>query len=339
MTVQKKISAVKNFVNGKVAILGDMMLDVYLRGDVTRISPEAPVPVINVNKRTCCLGGAANVMRNIATLKGSAWAFGTVGADASGREVISELDKFGINRDGLITVNNRRTTEKCRIISGVQQLLRADFEDVCPLDDASREKMVSMIEKLITDGSINAVIFDDYAKGVLETWMLERIIAAAKQKNIITLLDPKPGVNGVAPTKNITVLKPNRSEAFVLAGVPDDHFAGEPAQNKNLLAAAKRIFEKWTPEYLLISLAAQGMALFHGGELVRHIPTRAQEVFDVSGAGDTVAATVTLALASGCDIITAAEIANCAAGIVVGKVGTAPVDSDELISVISKNNF
>ncbi len=336
MTVQEKISAVKNFANGKVAVLGDMMLDVYLWGSVTRISPEAPVPVVNVNRRTCCLGGAANVMRNITTLNGKVWGFGMVGDDVSGKEVLAELDRFGIDRSGVAAIADRRTTEKCRIIAGTQQLLRTDFENIRPLDENSRDKMVSAIETLISDGQINAVIFDDYAKGVLDARMLERIIAAAGKKSIITLLDPKPGMNSTAPVKGLTVLKPNRSEAFAMAGITDDHFAGDPAQNFHLHTAAEKIFECWAPEYLLISLAAQGMVVFHQGKMLKHIPTRVQEVFDVSGAGDTVAATVALAMASGCDITGAAEIANYAAGIVVGKIGTATVSNSELISVIEQ---
>lgn len=339
METKNKISAVKKFTNGKIAVIGDMMLDVYFRGDVTRISPEAPVPVVNVSKRTSCLGGAANVMRNITSLGGRAWAFGVTGSDESGREVVSELDKAGIDHAGVIAVSGRRTTEKCRIIAGAQQLLRADFENTCPVDDASREKIVGQLEELIASGNINAVIIDDYAKGLLDSWMLERLISAAQRSNIITLFDPKPVNGSIRPVKGLTVLKPNRSEAFMLAGINDDRFSGAPAENRNLLLAAEKIFAAWSPEYLLISLAAQGMALFHDGRLLKHIPTRAREVFDVSGAGDTVAATLTLALASGCDIASAAEIANSAAGIVVGKIGTTPVSQTELLAVFEEKQF
>jgi D-beta-D-heptose 7-phosphate kinase/D-beta-D-heptose 1-phosphate adenosyltransferase len=301
---------------------------------VTRISPEAPVPVVNVGKRTFCLVGAANVMRNIATLGGKALAFGAVGDDASGKEIIAGLDEFNIAHDGIVTAAGRRTTEKCRVVAGAQQLLRADFEDTLPLNDDLREIMVGKIEQLIADGKLDAVIFDDYAKGVLDAWMLQRIIAAARQAHVVTLLDPKPKAGGVTPVKGLTVLKPNRGEAFALSGVHDDNFAGDPAENQALLTAAAKIFEIWEPEYLLISLAAQGMALFHNGELLKHIPTRAQEVFDVSGAGDTVAASCTLALATGNDAVLAAEIANFAAGVVVGKIGTAPIMRDELLAAV-----
>lgn len=334
MTEQEKIAAIMRFDRVRVAVLGDLMLDVYLWGSVTRISPEAPVPVVNVSKRTFCLGGAANVMRNIATLGGNALAFGAIGDDVSGREIITGLGEFGIDADGLVKTADRRTTEKCRVVAGAQQLLRADFEDASPLDDGLREVMVQKIEKLICQNAVDAVIFDDYAKGVLDAWMLERIIAVAKENGVITLLDPKPKAGGVTPVKGLTLLKPNRGEAFALSGVHDDNFAGDPAENAALREAAEKIFAVWEPEYLLISLAAQGMAIFKNGELLKIIPTRAREVFDVSGAGDTVAASCTLALASGCDAVSAAEIANFAAGVVVGKIGTAPILKEELLDAV-----
>ena len=334
MTEQDKLAAIMRFDRGRVAVLGDLMLDVYLWGSVTRISPEAPVPVVNVKKRTFCLGGAANVMRNIATLGGHALAFGAIGDDISGREIISGLQEFDICSDGLVASPNRRTTEKCRVVAGAQQLLRADFEDVGALDDDLRQIMVQKIEDLIRAEKIDAVIFDDYAKGVLDAWMLERIIAVAREFNVITLLDPKPKAGGVTPVKGLTMLKPNRGEAFALSGVHDDNFTGDPADNGALRLAAEKIFTVWEPEYLLISLASQGMAIFKGGELLKIIPTRAREVFDVSGAGDTVAASCTLAMATGCDAVSAAEIANFAAGVVVGKIGTAPILKEELLDAV-----
>lgn len=327
-------TAVENFSSAKIAVIGDLMLDVYLWGAVNRISPEAPVPVVNVRKRTCCLGGAANVMRNIATCGGHAAAFGAIGNDEAGKELLQELQKFGISPTGIVTSDMRRTTEKCRVIAGAQQLLRTDFEDTMPLEDELREKMVCSIEKLIREKQINAIIFDDYAKGVLAAWMLERIIAVAKEHNVVTILDPKPKTGGVPAVKGLTLLKPNRSEAFALSKVLDDNTGCPPEEDQKLLLAAKKIYSEWEPEYLLISLASQGMALFHQGELLKIIPTMAREVFDVSGAGDTVAAVCTMALAGGCDAVTAAAIANHAAGVVVGKIGTAPIMKNELLAAL-----
>ena len=327
--------AVEKFSNTKIAVIGDLMLDVYLWGSVTRISPEAPVPVIDVRKRTSCPGGAANVMRNISTCGGNVIAFGAIGNDESGAALLHELEELHIDNSGIVTSGTRRTTEKCRVVAGSQQLLRADFEDAFPLEDDLREKMVSHVEKLIEANAVDAVIFDDYAKGVLSAWMLERIIAAAKKHHVATILDPKPKAGGVTAVKGLTLLKPNRSEAFALSKVHDHGTADNPADDEYLVMAAKKIHEEWEPEYLLISLASQGMALFRQGKLLKIIPTMAREVFDVSGAGDTVAAVCTMALASGCDAETAAVIANHAAGVVVGKIGTAPVYKEELISALN----
>ena len=327
-------SAVERFSNARIAVVGDVMLDVYLWGAVNRISPEAPVPVVDVSRRSCCLGGAANVMRNIATCGGKVYAFGAVGNDDSGKELLSELDKFDIDSTGIVRSNSRRTTEKCRVIAGAQQLLRTDFEDVLPLEDDLREKMVLGIENLIADSAVDVIIFDDYAKGVLAAWMLERIIAAATPRGIVTILDPKPKAGGVPPVKGLTLLKPNRSEAFALSQVHDHGVYPDPAEDAALNEAARKIAAVWEPEYLLISLASQGMALYHQGELRQIIPTMAREVFDVSGAGDTVAAVCAMAMASGCEAVDAAAIANCAAGVVVGKIGTAPIYKDELLTAL-----
>ena len=328
-------NAVENFSRAKIAVVGDIMLDVYLWGDVNRISPEAPVPVVNVRKRTCCPGGAANVMRNIATCGGNVTAFGAIGDDESGRELLKELQALAVDHRGTIASPARRTIEKCRVIAGAQQLLRADFEDASPLEDELRETMVSRIVELIENGEVDAVIFDDYAKGTLSAAMLEKIIAVARKNSIITILDPKPKAGGVPPVKGLTLLKPNRSEAFALAKISDHGQFIDPAKDELLKKAAEKINDEWSPDYLLISLAAQGMALFEHGKLLKIIPTMAREVFDVSGAGDTVAAVCTAALATGCDAVTAAEIANFAAGVVVGKIGTAPIMKDELISALN----
>ena len=327
--------AVENFSKTRIAVIGDLMLDVYLWGNVSRISPEAPVPVVDVRKRTSCPGGAANVMRNISTCQGNVIAFGAIGNDESGSTLLRELEELKVDTSGIVTSHQRRTTEKCRVIAGSQQLLRADFEDALPLEETLRKKMVSDVENLIRNQAVDAVIFDDYAKGVLAAWMLERIIAVAKQYHVATILDPKPKAGGVSVVKGLTLLKPNRSEAFALSQVHDTGSSCNPAEDQSLALAAKKIYEEWEPEYLLISLASQGMALFKNGSLLKIIPTMAREVFDVSGAGDTVAAVCTMALASGCDAETAAIIANHAAGVVVGKIGTAPVFKDELISALN----
>ena len=337
MPKNKEISAINNFSTGRVAVIGDIMLDTYLWGAVNRISPEAPVPVVDVRRRSCCPGGAANVIRNIATLRGHAKAFGLVGNDSAGKEVIALLNDYGADTSGIIRSSERRTTEKCRIAAGSQQLLRADFEDTAPISEDLRNKLVKKVIKLIRDAEIDAVIFDDYAKGVLCADMLKVIIKEAQKHNIFTMLDPKPKAGGVTPVAGLTLLKPNRSEAFALAGISDPGPVNDAASDLPLRRAAEKIFEIWQPENLLISLAAQGMMLFPASGNPQIIPTRAREVFDVSGAGDTVAAVCTLALATGCTPLFAAELANRAACVVVGKIGTAPILYDELLTAVSDN--
>lgn len=327
----------KNFSAGRVAVIGDIMLDAYLWGAVNRISPEAPVPVVDVRRRSCCPGGAANVIRNLATLNAHAKAFGIVGNDPAGREVINLLKEYGADTSGIVRSNERRTTEKCRVIAGAQQLLRADFEDTTPIPEDVRDKLVGKVVRHIRKKEIDAVIFDDYAKGVLCADMLKVIIKEARKYNVFTMLDPKPKSGGVTPVAGLTLLKPNRNEAFALAGINDPGPVDDPACDQMLHRAAEKIFEIWQPENLLISLAAQGMIIFPAGGTPKIIPTRAREVFDVSGAGDTVAAVCTLALATGCDVQQAAELANRAAGVVVGKIGTAPILFEELFAAVNDN--
>ena len=315
------VKVLERFRDGRVAVLGDMMLDVYLWGSVTRISPEAPVPIVGVHKRSSCLGGAANVIRNIALLGARVRAFGVCGDDEAAREMRRAFDDLGIASDGMVCDPSRRTTEKRRIIAGGQQLLREDFEDTRAVGDEVRRGLVDRVVDLIRKDELDAVIFEDYAKGVLTSWMLEEIVAEAAKKRVFTALDPKPG--NLSPVKGIGVIKPNRLEAFAMAKLTDS----------DLPEVADRLIEEWGPQQLMISLAAQGLALYLPGEKqAKVIPTRAREVFDVSGAGDTVTGTYTLAFVSGAPPEEAAEIANLAAGVVVGKVGTAPITYNELMA-------
>ena len=312
---------IDRFGDMRVAVLGDLMLDVYFWGEANRISPEAPVPVVDVKRITRCLGGAGNVMSNIVTLGGCSLAFGMIGNDEGGRQLLAELDRFGIDRTGVQVDESRRTTEKQRVLAGHQQLLRLDHEDIGRASDVIREKIVEQVLTLIRERKIDGLIFEDYRKGLLSEAMLEVIVPEANRYGIRTALDPKPG--SLLPVPGISVIKPNRSEAVRMCGLPN-------ADSLPLDQVAEALLEKWQPEHLLISLAQDGMALFsrNGGKTV--IPTRAREVFDVSGAGDTVVASFMLALAAGAAPVEAAEIGNYAAGVVVGKVGTSPVSAEEL---------
>jgi D-beta-D-heptose 7-phosphate kinase/D-beta-D-heptose 1-phosphate adenosyltransferase len=332
--IGKLTAAANHFGKCRIAVVGDLMLDIYIWGNVTRISPEAPVPIVHVQKETNCLGGAANVMRNAVTMGGKeVYAFGVVGDDANGEEVHRQLETFGIDSGGVYSDPRRRTIEKQRIIAGHQQLLRIDFEDVREVENTCREYAVGQMMKLIEEDKIDAIIFEDYGKGMLSEEMLETVIPAARAKGIVTALDPKPG--HLRPVRGLSFMKPNRSEAFAMAGRVFRDQGLPPREDPQLLEVAEILLDEWAPECLVISLAAQGMALFRRNHEMLVIPTRAQEVFDVSGAGDTVIAALTLGLAAGADIADAAHIANFAAGIVVGRVGTATVSAAELIRSFS----
>ena len=336
MISRNKSDILSCFSSARVAVLGDIMLDVYLWGQATRISPEAPVPVVSVKKRTRCLGGAANVMRNIATLGAAAEGYGVIGDDDTGRQVLAEFAAAEICGSGVLRDPARPTTEKRRIMASGQQLLRVDQEDTSPISDEIRRKMVNLIIGRIRSGSLDAIIFEDYAKGLLASWMLEEIVSEAKKYNVATALDPKPG--GIDPVRGLTFIKPNRSEAFAMTNIQDRTPGADPETDPALGSAAEALLEQWQPDHLLISLAAQGMGLFRRNRKAEIIPTRAREVFDVSGAGDTVTAAYTLALASGADPVTAADIANRAASVVVAKVGTAPITFAELCDVCEQED-
>lgn len=320
---------VDSFYDKKIAVTGDLILDVYIRGNANRISPEAPIPVVHVTKQSQCLGGAANVMRNIVTLGGKAEAFGVTGNDEKAEAMKNLLAEYGIAHHGVVKDPSRRTIEKQRVIASSQQLLRIDYEDISPVAAAIRETMADNILDLIARRAVDAVIFEDYAKGLLEQSMVQRIADAAAEAGIITALDPNPG--NPMLIKNLTVMKPNRPEAYAMAGKIASQNIVPPEEDRSLTEVAEILLERWRPDYLLISLSAQGLALFDKNRELTVIPTRAREVYDVSGAGDTLISAFTLALCAGATSEEAAEIGNHAAGVVVGKVGTVTVSKDELL--------
>ncbi len=328
MKKQQLLNQLEKFSKVRVAVVGDLMLDTYVWGRAGRISPEAPVPVLEVSKVTSCLGGAANVMRNVATLGGQVYAFGMIGSDADGETICSQLRGYNIDPSRIIIDKDRRTTHKQRVVAGTQQLLRIDYEDTGTAGERLREQTADGICRLIKQNCIDAVIFEDYGKGMLCEELLRIVIDEAKKANIITLLDPKPG--NLSPVQGLTLMKPNRSEAMAMAGIK------EKIGDNRLGEAARSLHNAWQCEELLISLAADGMALSSRGGELKIIPTRAREVFDVSGAGDTVISACALALGSGAAAECAAELGNYAAGIVVGKVGTVTVGLEELQKTIAE---
>lgn len=328
----KKI--IDEFKTKKIAVVGDLMLDVYIWGQVSRISPEAPVPIVQVQRSSQCLGGAANVMRNVVTLGGRVTAFGITGADRTGNNIRTLLLDYSISDKFICCDSCRNSTEKQRVIAGTQQLLRVDYDPVGELGQAFRNRIVKSLIDLMDAGEVDAVILEDYAKGLLNQEMVEEITREATSRQIIVALDPHP--SHPLKVKGLTLMTPNRLEAFTFAG----KFKSDPVRpiekDQALLDVAAELTKVWDPKYLLITLGSDGMALFEKGKNFISIPTRAREVFDVSGAGDTVIAAFVLALLSGAEAIHAAEIANHAAGIVVGKIGTVAVTADELIQSFDK---
>lgn len=320
-----------------IAVIGDLMLDVYLTGSASRMSQEAPVPVLHVTKeQDSRLGGAANVLRNITALGAKAVAFGVIGGDASGKTLCRRLEEKAISHDFVFIDKTRRTTEKMRVMANSQQIVRIDFEDVSPVSPEFVEKMENALAKLIREKKIDALIFEDYNKGLLDSAMVQRIALLAKEHGVYTSLDPHPG--HPMEVKHLSIMTPNRTEAFGLAGMYCYDAVSPVADDENLKRVAEKVLSSWECESLLITLGAQGMALFSRKHQTPHvIPTKAKEVFDVSGAGDTVIATYTLCRAAGATDVEAAEIANHAAGIVVGKIGTAVTTPEEMTAVFEQD--
>lgn len=318
--------------SARIAVIGDLMLDTYISGAATRLSQEAPVPVLHVRRRSSCPGGAANVMRNLKALAPNAtvFAFGMIGEDAPGRELTRQLKEAGVDVSGVAVDLARPTTEKQRVIAANQQVVRMDFEELTPIPEALQRRMTDRLLAMIADHAIDAIILEDYNKGLIGNRMLNEIAEAAHRAGVFSSLDPHPG-NGVR-AKRLGLMTPNRTEAFALAGV----YCADPADRVEddvpLRTVADRILETWEPDCLLITLGHQGMALYSAAAPQGFvIPTIAREVFDVSGAGDTVISAYTLCKCSGADPREAAMIANQAAGVVVGKAGTATTTADEIM--------
>lgn len=337
VSVEKLKNILRESAAKRIAVLGDLMLDVYLWGTASRLSQEAPVPVLHVKRRDIRLGGAANVMRNLSALSDcSITAFGVAGRDEGGTYLKDLLGKSGIDPAYVVIDPERRTTEKQRVIAGSQQVVRMDFEDTWPVSGSVREQISDALKNKIRNRELDAVIFEDYAKGLLEKDMLQEIVDLASEYGVYTSLDPHPG--HAMEVHSLSLMTPNRAEAFGLAGVYPFDPALKVEDDLHLKQVAQRIAETWRPESLLITLGHQGMALFerNSPDTPLVIPTIAREVFDVSGAGDTVIASFTLCMVSGASTAEAADISNHAAGIVVGKAGTATPTVQELLESFHK---
>ncbi len=307
------------FPRRKILIFGDIMVDEYISGTVSRISPEAPVPVLEVEEESVRLGGAANVVANVRALGGQADLVGVVGADALGARLIQEIEQIGVNTDGIVVDRSRRTTMKTRVVARGHHMVRFDRELTNELDD----EMCGRIEELVQDrlAHVDALIISDYGKGVVSGRLLKEVLPLARTRGVLTVVDPK--INHFGLYRQVTVLTPNHREAAAAWG--------HPLRNEeDVVAAGQHLVDVLQAQAVLVTRGGKGMSLFEADGRVSHIPAVAKEVFDVTGAGDTVVGAVALALGSKATMVEAAEISNYAAGVVVGKRGTATVSLAEL---------
>jgi D-beta-D-heptose 7-phosphate kinase/D-beta-D-heptose 1-phosphate adenosyltransferase len=315
----------------RVLVVGDVMLDQFIWGGVSRISPEAPVPVVEFSRESFMPGGAANVARNLASLDTPAELFGAIGNDDAARKLLKLLGEQHIGCAGLVKSSARHTSIKTRIVANQQQVVRIDRETRDGLDQGTTARLLAEIKNKINKA--DAVIVGDYGKGVVTQPLLNEIKSLCHERGVWLSLDPKPVHH--LNLSNLSLITPNRKEAFELADLPDETKTSNPFADKNLMLVAERLLNELRPALLLITLGELGMLLCQRGQKPFHIPTVAQEVFDVSGAGDTAIASFTLAIAGGASPVEAAILSNHAAGIVVGKVGTATTTPEELLQSFS----
>ena len=311
------------FSNLRVVVIGDVMLDHYIWGDATRISPEAPVPVVHVDRDSYVPGGAANVACNLAGLGVQTTLLGRYGPDDGGNRLGALLSERDIRLDPLGCRGKLATIVKTRVLVQRQQMCRIDRE-LAPADYALLDSVTPAAIKKLLEGA-DAILLSDYAKGVIDASLIEFVLSVARNadKRPLVVMDPKPKRH--LELSGMDLMTPNRSEAQQLAGFVVDPY--EPFDDEAICDA---IYERYKPRNLVVTLGADGMLLCQNGKLIGRLPTDAREVFDVSGAGDTVVATLTTALASGMDLGAATQLANKAAGIVVSHLGTSPIHRDQL---------
>ncbi len=319
------VKAIHSFSNINILVLGDIIVDHFIWGNVTRISPEAPVPVVNVTNENLLLGGSANVLHNIFAMGGKAALCGVIGTDWMGGKLIDLLKETQSSTDGVIKDPNRPTTKKTRIVAQGQQVVRFDRENSAPLSDEILSELSTFIGESIH--LFDAVVISDYAKGVINKTLMDHLLEKLVSfPDIPVIVDPKPG--HLPFFKNTTIITPNHHEAERMSGI---HIQDDDS----LTQAAKHLQETLQCKAVLITRGESGMALLEKNKPIFKIPTKAKEVYDVTGAGDTVIASLALALASGLSYAEASVLANYAAGIVVGKIGTATVSKNDLLEAVS----
>jgi rfaE bifunctional protein kinase chain/domain len=314
----------------RILVIGDLMLDRYTVGHVSRISPEAPVPVLNVSRREARPGGAANVALNICSLGGCGMLAGAIGDDGAGDELCSLLE--GIDLAAVVRCG-ARTTEKDRVVADRQQVVRIDTEERVSVWEGEYAKVVAAVESVAS--RCDGIIIEDYGKGVISQPVVDAVLAVAEARGIPVGLDPKD--NHDLAFRGLALATPNWHEACMAVGLAGDTELPPGVAGEGLLAeVGAKLSDKWGASLLAITLGPDGMYLYSQGEEPVRLPTRAREVYDVSGAGDTVIAAAMLAIAAGAEPVKAAALANCAAGVVVAKLGTATCSGDELLTHIGE---
>ncbi len=321
---------VRCFSRQRILVLGDLMLDRYIRGHAERLSPEAPVPIVRVAEVSIMPGGAANVAVNIRALGGEAVVAGFVGCDKAGDELLELLECRGLSTAGVIRLRDRCTTEKTRIIAERQQVVRVDQEHDQPVRREDLERLASRLSKAIR--GCTGAILEDYGKGAIRQPVVDALLHAAELLRIPTGYDPKEDRD--LRVRPVTLATPNCREAHVCAGLPPRSEVEDPLKDRELAHAVRILKAKWQTEALVVTLGPKGMVIAEQRRPLIHLPTRAREVFDVSGAGDTVIATCLLARSAGATALEAASLGNHAAGVVVGKLGTASCSPEELLLTI-----
>ena len=318
---KRALEIIEHFQSASVLVVGDIMVDHFIWGRVSRISPEAPVPVVDVQSDNLLLGGSANVMNNIYAMDGIVYGVGIVGADETGERLLKELQARQINTDGIVVEADRPTTLKTRIVAHGQQVVRFDRESRRSADRKSTEKMLSHMDSL--RGELGAIIISDYNKGVVTDLLLDGIRDVIGGTDIVVCVDPKK--NDFFSYRGFDIITPNHYEVARAAGF-------DLVDRGTLVKAGVEVLERFDFRALLITRGEEGMSLFERGEKISHteFPAEAREVFDVTGAGDTAIGVFALCMASGATFREAAFLSNRAAGIAVGKVGTATVSRKEL---------
>lgn len=322
---KKALDIIANFSKAGVLVVGDIMVDHFIWGKVSRISPEAPVPVVDVQKDSILLGGCANVLNNIYAMGGKVYITGVIGADNIGKGLVGDLKSRKIDTAGIIVEKGRPTTLKTRIVAHGQQVVRFDHENRNPISNAGTQKILGYVQS--QRKKIGAIVISDYNKGVISRQLIEGIKDIVKGTNIFICLDPKKSDFSIY--QGVDVVKPNHLEAQSAAGM-------EITNGNDFLLLGETLLKKYDFHTILITRGEEGMSLFEKGRKITHtlFPAQAKEIYDVTGAGDTVIGILALALAAKADMKEATFLANQAAGIAVGKVGTATVSQKELISTL-----